>query len=352
MTPHPPPPTVVSVRRMSLMVLLVVIGCMAAIDALANSESLVRWTHSRWVEKWKGSNHCPPHWPFLGSTDRLFLDELPNADFSRGGVFFFGSSNLETSLLTWSLPPEQRELVQCYSVPGSSHTDHDNFIRYLLEHKDWLAAGGDKTMAVLGVFYGSSKSDSWFANAFEHGLYTYSAEDGLHPTGASWLYRFLRTERVRCRLFLLTCQLVLHLTSDFTFDVDLAPQPWTRAYPESIFKRRWTDRMGPDWEENMVVELRALGESLDLLKANHVRTEVVLLPVGSWPRELPFHEPFVKQVKTLTEEKSVPLLDLSELLRDDEFVDQIHMNYAGAQKSHAAMMEIALDHLRRTGAVK
>jgi len=352
MTQDAPPSSAVSTRRMSLMVLLVVVASIFAVDALARNESLVRWIHSRWVEKWQGSNHCAPHWPYFFPGDCVILDHIPNADFSRGGAYYFGSSNLGTGIMPWSLTPEARELVHDYNVPGSNHTDQGNLIRYLIESEDLLAAGPDKTLVVLAIFYGSSKLESWFPNLFTHGFYTYSREEGMRRTGVPWLYRFLEIEKMRCRWFLVTCRLVLHMKSDLTIDADLIPHTWTKPYAEKEFKKLWTKRMGPDWKENMVVELKALEATLDLLKAKKVPVEIALLPVGSWPRELPFHKPFVEGVKAITDRQSVPLHDFSELLTDDEFVDQIHMNHAGALEINAALTEIALRHLRRTGAIR
>lgn len=352
MTASAPTSISVSAGRSSLMVLLVVLGSISLVDMLAHNERLAQWIHGRWIEKWQGSDNCPPRRPYFDMSDRVFLDLIPNADFSRGTVCYLGSSNLGTAVIPWTLPAEHRDLVHYYNVPGSSHTDHANFLRYMIEHEDFLQAGGDKTMVVMAVFYGSSKRSSWFANAFIHGLYTYDRERGIEPTGASWLHRLLRTEKVRCRSFLLTCNTVLGVTSDLTIDVDLWPNPWSRPYPKDEFQHHWTSRMSPEWDANMTVELQALSDALDLLRSHQVHAAVALLPIGSWGRELPFHGVFVDRVNALAEAKSVPLLDLSALLGDDEFSDQVHMNHAGATKSHAALTELAADHLRRIGAVR
>ena len=339
-------PNDVRAGRASLMVLLVVIGTTLLVDVLARDDGLAAWIHGRWVEKWEGSDNCPPRWPYFDMSDRVFLDRIPNADFSQGAVCFLGSSNLGTAVTPWVLPQERRDLVHYYNVPGSSHTDHKNFVRYLIDHEGFLEAGGDKTLVVMAVFYGSSKRNSWFANAFIHGLHTYDRDRGIEPTGASWLYRLLRTEKVRCRSFLLTCNTVLRLTGDLTFDVDLWPNPWSRPYPKEEFQANWTSRMSPEWDANMDEELRSLEEAIELLKGHQAHAAIALLPSGSWGRELPFHSAFVERVSALAAARSVPLVDLSELLTDDEFSDQVHMNHAGATKSHAALMEIAADHLR------
>jgi hypothetical protein len=46
----------------------------------------------------------------------------------------------------------------------------------------------------------------------------------------------------------------------------------------------------------------------------------------------------------------VPLIDLSNLLTDDDFLDHMHVNAQGLPKTHAALMEVARKFLEETGA--
>ena len=120
------------------------------------------------------------------------------------------------------------------------------------------------------------------------------------------------------------------------------------------FLRRWTSRMGSDWREDMAAEIAALGSAIDRLAEHDARVAVVLLPTGSWSDELPYHEPFAAQMAALCADKSVPLTNLTDALDEDDFVanDNLHENYAGTQKCHELIMQIARAHLRRIGALE
>jgi hypothetical protein len=162
--------------------------------------------------------------------------------------------------------------------------------------------------------------------------------------------KFLIRERVRARAFLRTLARI-RLKSDWS--LDLQPHHGIPPMTKPQFMKRWKSRMGPNWREDMTAELEALGSTIDLLTQRDARVAVVLLPTGSWSRELPYHEPFAARIAALCARKSVPLTDLTDALDEKDFVafDNLHENYAGTLKCHELIMKIARAHLRRIGAL-
>src|SRR5580692_10676704 len=62
--------------------------------------------------------------------DRLLNEELPTADYSNGGVYLMGASNLRAATKFWELPEEQRSLIHNYAISRSSHSDVFQMLRY------------------------------------------------------------------------------------------------------------------------------------------------------------------------------------------------------------------------------
>ena len=337
-----------SVARASLLLVVLVLGCWLAVCLLARGQPLIDWFHERQVAHWQRSDEVVPQVPFLYRSDRLFFDLIPKTDHTRGGVYAFGASNLATALIPWNLESPERELVHNYSVGGISYESLLHLFRYLIEYESWPARDG-KTLVVITTFWGNAKRMSWLPYAFPYGMYDFSDEAGLHPSGMPALQKLLIRERVRARAFLRTLTRIRIVGGG----LDLQPQRGVPPMTKAQFLRRWTSRMGPDWREDMQTEIEALGEAIDLLTEHDARVAVVLLPTGSWSRELPYHGPFVARMTALCESKSVPLTDLTHALDESDFValDNLHENYRGTLKVHELIMQIARDHLRRIGAL-
>jgi hypothetical protein len=107
--------------------------------------------------------------------------------------------------------------------------------------------------------------------------------------------------------------------------------------------------MGDNWEADMDGQLREFGQMVDYLAERQVKIAVVLMPMGSWDQNLPYQARYNAAMTALCREKNVPLYDWAALLDDEEFGDQAHANYLGAEKLTQRLAELALEHLVETG---
>ena len=219
----------------SLVVLLAMLGTCGLIDLTARNGQLAGWVESRRLARWKQDNTTYQHaLGFVDFENRLLIDEIPRADYCRGGVYFVGSSTVVMSLMSWELPPGQRELIHNYGISGASHAQQFHFIRYLVEHEGLLAAGGEKSLVVLGLFYGnaapteSGVNGQYVADLFRgQGLFAYSDAGGIEPAAGSGLPRKLRFEKARCSNFLRRSVYNAGLSGGFNLGIrpDVVPTP-------------------------------------------------------------------------------------------------------------------------------
>jgi len=356
---HSPMP---HLRRFQLITSLAVVGVVLAtcvtVDILARRDEVAYERQRR--QRWRQINgKYQPTQGFADFEDRLLLDELPWTDFSGGGVCYIGSSNVKVSVMPWRLPPAMRDHVRNYAISAATHYQQYQFIRYLTEHEGLLAAGGDKTMVVVGLFYGSAVrmenryNATYFADLFgRHGLYNYSRADGISPAPMMPEAKFVRIEKVRCRRFLNRWLDRLTVTSA---GIGLAAPdlrvPESKTPDAQAYQAFWQGYMGESWQEEMAEQIECLGRMIDYLHARGVSVVAVFTPLGSWHQALPYLHAYRDQATALLRAKDVDVVDLTTFLADDEFCDSSHANHAGQQKLHEAMVAIAGEHLMAIGAV-
>src|SRR5262249_47943863 len=95
---------------------------------------------------------------FIDFEERVLLDEIPQADYSQGGVYFFGSSPMKWAFTTWDLPAEEKRYIGNYGMGASSHTDQLQLIQHLIEQRGFLRAG-ERNLVILGVTYSLGRRD-------------------------------------------------------------------------------------------------------------------------------------------------------------------------------------------------
>lgn len=325
------------------LLLLIICGSCLGVDYFARSPLVAKWLMSSELREWKHKNLQHQHRMYFADfEDRLLLDELPQADFSKGGVYFIGASNVKVSIMPWLLSDNLRQRVGNYGFSASTPAQQFQFLRYLVEHKG-LAVAGDKTLVVLGLFYGTAYTAEDRPNAtfFEklfgrHGLFTYTQADGIAPVPMSGLERTLRIEKVRCAGFL---DALCHLGTKSSY------KP-TKHDPEAYRKYR-IDFLGENWREGMSSQVAELGKMIAYLRARGVRVMVIYMPQATWHDSLPHPAEFRKQTESLCQACDIPIVDFSKLLADGDFYDSTHANYVGQHKLHQAMMEIVDRHLRQ-----
>ena len=144
----------------SLALLTVLVGSSLVTDLLARNRSLEKSLMSLSSEFAKKTNTVFSNTGnFIDFEDRVLLDEIPQTDYSRGGVYFFGTSTMKWAFTTWDLPVEEKRFIGNYGIGASSHTDQLRLIQYLIEQRGFLTAG-KRDLVILGVTYSACAAGS------------------------------------------------------------------------------------------------------------------------------------------------------------------------------------------------
>jgi len=340
---------------MACSLLCAIFGTFIALDLAARNERLERQLTSGRGEALRRSKGIfSDTGYFIDFEDRLVLDEIPSADFSRGSVDLIGSSNMKWATHFRNLPSDQRSLIHNFSFGACGHTQQFHLVRYLVEQCNLLQAGGDKTLLVLGVSYHNAlpsyDPDGFFVNLWKrHGLYTYDPAEGMSPVPVNSLYRRYYISKVRIAGFLSAVGRAARtgLRRLWRDDREIAP----RQHDAEIYNRYRRERYEKDWDLMLAEQSAVFDAMLDYLRSRNVNIVVILLPQGSWEANLPFEANYGSVIRDICHSKGVPLLDWSDRLDDDDFADSNHLNLLGIEKLHEAFLDIAIPHLRRTKAL-
>jgi hypothetical protein len=90
---------------------------------------------------------------------------------------------------------------------------------------------------------------------------------------------------------------------------------------------------------------------MNYLESRGVGVTIVLLPHRQAFDDLAVTGAYHDAIAALCARRSIPLVDLSHALSEDEFWDINHVNARGLEKTNAALTAIAREHLRRVGLV-
>jgi len=339
--------------QIALLMLGVVAGTCLILVAMANNQPLKEWMRrTAWEQAdWKKSLpiFCfTDH--FVDSDERLLHEEVPEADFSRGGVYFMGASSMRWALKTWDQPVETRPLIRNFAFGGAKHTDQFDMIRFLVEEEGLLRAGGEKTLVVFGLNYrlchhgrlleGGKQSERFKLYFTRHGFYQIEPDGSIHRTRLNAIAKRIIVERTK-------------ITGLLKELVNLAYLPFkpTRVQDRQLYNEAWSEAMGPRWKELIQSELAALAQAIDYLQHRKAKVVVVLFPMGSWEDGQRFEPVYNRQVREICESAGVKLYDFGRLVDDDDFADSDHLAPKGVEKFQRAVMGFCLDHLRSTGAL-
>src|SRR5262249_41779687 len=129
---------------------------------------------------------------------------------SQRSVCLIGASTLAVATRLWDLPDDQQRIVHNLAIPSTCHTMHLQILKYLIDYKDLLRAGPDKTLVVLGVTYHCALCKDgphvpFVASATKYGHSAYDRPLGLRPGPAHAMLQWVRTERSRIPVFLRRC---------------------------------------------------------------------------------------------------------------------------------------------------
>lgn len=337
----------------SMLLFFSMAGTFGLVSASAHSRWLAGLANSWEVRRFQENReHMMDRSLFLEFEDRLILDQIPHADYSRGGVFFFGSSTMKWAMTNWTLLPDLRPLIGNYAIGASSHALQYVFIRHLVEHENFLKAGGDKVHVVLGLYWSMGlywNPQTYFKPLWErHGLYTYNDTGGIQPVPMNSFVRAYLTERARCAGFLGSS---MNRAGRALVTAMGIPLSETEKIQDPARVRQLAVQFGnpPEWEQKMDTQMRVLQQLVDYLQQRKVGITIVLLPERAPYTTLPEPIAYENALRDLCQQDKLPFVDLSRLLSEDEFWDMNHSNYRGLLKTNAALVALAINRLQSMG---
>jgi hypothetical protein len=273
---------------------------------------------------------------YVDDGDYVLLGQIPNADFSRGGVYFIGPSEMKLTLMPWRLSSEESALIHNYSLGDFRHGDVYQFVRMLVEEAGLLQAGAERTTIFLGLSTEMTREPSreYVGRLFErHGFYNFERSGEMHLRAMSPAERAYRLGRNSANRFLSVL-----LTSPNRVrtlrEVEQLPENQIRT---------------GDWRPAMELEERNLAQTIDYLQARGVAVRAIYPPQASWRRDVDYSAPYFEMVSEVLAARGVPLIDQRDLLTDAEFGDAVHARYEGQLKLHDAYLELAHDALDDMG---
>ncbi len=273
---------------------LTVGGSFAGTLAFAMDERAVSESHAAQVSRWKETSSIYAYRGGWTTTARyLFLEDIPSVDHERGGVFFFGASNLVSGLHVWLLEPPERSRIHNYGIAGISFSQQLQFLRFLERYEGLFRSPPGRTAVVLCLSPVGAVRQQYFPALFDHGILRYDEEDGLHPASMPSFERRLRVWRMRSADFFELARYRLGVTWRRLRDAEGgANPPPSRLEDREALGREWSALMEPRWRVEMPEELAALERTVRYLEERGARVQAVLMPMPSWQRDLPHVAPF------------------------------------------------------------
>ena len=323
----------------------IALGACLLVDLAARNRTLERWlTAESSALSVRNGMLFSNNGSFIDYEERLLLDELPRTDFSRGGVYFFGTSNMKWAFTTWDLPDGLRERLGNYGTGGAAHRTMLRLVRYAGERG--MYAAGDRSEVVLGVSFhlGVTETPASYFPALvrRHGLYAIAPDDRLVDVPVSALARWAIVEKARSGGFVWNLGRVAK--NKLSAALGRSHQP---PHDPDYYRTTWRAYMGLDWRRTIDREVATLDRTVAELRAHRVGVRIVLLPQGSWMDPLPYPAYYTARVRAVAERAGVPLLDWSKALPDTDFIDSNHLTVAGQTRFRNAMLRLEADHLRR-----
>lgn len=271
--------------------------------------------------------------------DYVLLGQLPRDDYSRGGVYFIGSSETNTALMPWRMTPAEQRLIHNYSIGDFRHSEIRHYVRMLVEDNGLLEAGAERTTVILTVNYTLARrkrGEQYVRELFpRHQLYTYDWDEGIRRVPMSPV----RREYILAR----------DLTNRFLRILFLSPTRVETPSADDPFKAHLGEVMVDDWREVMESEVSALTATIDYLQAHGANVWAVYPPMMTWHDERPHDAIYREMITPIMVSRGVRVTDFGDLLPDEDFADALHARYSGQAKSHVAYHALALEALEAMG---
>jgi hypothetical protein len=339
----------------ALLVLSAMTTVLGGLAFLTRSQALAAWIDRKNEESCRQTRTLLLHRGWFQSSEELWIyDQPPQADYSKGGVYFLGASYVKYATKLWELSPDLQTLAHNYGLPAANHESELVLLRYLIDERGMLKAGGEKSLVVFGVSYETASYPSrslppeWVNSWDRHGFFACDQQHGIRAVPVSAMSRFIEFEET----FQADC--MIRLQKIFLQQISQwrhhGLEPPRRHSPALYVAKRRAD-MGPEWKCRITEDVQVFGETVDYLRERHVQIRVVRMPEGSWERDLPYSEEYWSQVTGVCAKKHIPISDWSKMLTDEEFADSGHPNTFGMDKITPAFLEIARPFLRSTHAI-
>ena len=331
----------------ALAVLALLIGTCVVTDLLARNRALERWLTATMSELVEGNGKVFSYTGnFIDFEDRVMLEEVPQTDYSKGGVYFFGTSDMKLAFQTWDLPENERRLVHNYGIGAADHSMQLRFIEYLTTYHKFLTAG-DRDLVVFGAALQNAVGDADLRRYFleelgRWGLFTIAKDGVIAPASIGRIARWVQIEKARSTGFIWNLG---RLARDWSLTKSGRGQ--SRPRDPNSYHLFWAEIAGPQWRRSIDTQLESLKEAIELVRSRHADVMVMLLPQATWMDGLLFKSLYDAEVRTLCQRTSTPLTDFSRAIPNEEFVDSSHWGAEGQQQFRDLIIPEILAHLRR-----
>lgn len=318
-------------------VLLIFAITLASLDLVAHAAWMSKWLDGKALAQAATNPNIRYRHTliFADEGDRLVLCDLPQADYTAGGVYVIGSSTAQNAFNDWEVPTIYRSRVGNYGIGALNQHQALQFIDFLTRCYHFSSVGRKKLLVIIGLSYlNAGPHDSpVFRSTFERsGLYRYDDIAGVQPVKTNRLIRTYLFERATCRSLLVRL-------------VGGTPTEPVGPLNKSKFKTLIQDKiMGPDWVAAMDRQNQELARMLDLLKAHDIQTIGVILPFGTWADEQPYENHYQQETVENFRRHGLPLIDCGRLLPDDQFIDHAHISMLASRKMHDIIWSLGLKH--------
>jgi len=340
----------VNSRTAAIMLAVVIVTCLSLL-AMAETpwvKDTIRETAWKQATRKKQIPLFSFYREFLDSEDRLIHEDLPSLDFTRGGIYLIGASNVAWAVKLWDLPADVRPWFHNLAMKGTNQSDQFDMLRFLVEQRRQAGKeGGSKTLVVFGLSYHSSHnariSQTEVAGSLSsvlerHGFYSINPDGTIRRNARPRLYETIVLERTK-------------ITGVLKELVNLVYTPFklVRTLDPKGSADEWRRTLGDRWNEKIDHEVNVFSRSVAFLRERGVRTVVVQMPQPSWDHDTPFEKAFMRGIRKVCQDQAIPVYDFSRLVLDDEFADSVHLTTEGMAKFGTKIVEIGREFLYSTG---
>ncbi|MCX7049673.1 MAG: hypothetical protein NTX50_29825 [Candidatus Sumerlaeota bacterium] len=308
-----------SKRRIHLLVTLsqlaFVLGLFPGLYALSSSGWMRNWLAEKDTENWREHKRRGVlAGPYASNLNQLNLENVYQPDFCSKKVYVLGTCNVEDFFDITQLSPSQRQRVEMLALARCDLIDLRNLVDWLRRDFGFGQKFDEHTLIILGVNSDDAglHGDPFLRISFEaSGLYDFSKDEKITTRHISEPLRWWRLMRARTANFIIRMQSLQ------------AARPQTRP-------------KGPDLDMSIAItprQLAAYRQLLENLISTRATVKVVFYPLGSWFKT-PRRADVRRQMMEIARQYKLDILDLTDVVPDDGFMDSTHLAMEGVKKTH------------------